>query len=98
MPRLVLDDDRPLAAALLVEQLDAAGDLGDDGRVLGLAGLEDLGDAGQAAGDVLRAGRPRAGVLASSVPAVIFWPFGDLDARLLGQVVEVEDLAARRPR
>ena len=34
-----------------------AGDFGHDGRVLGLAGLEDFGDAGQTAGDVLRAGR-----------------------------------------
>ena len=37
-----------------------AGDLGHDGRLLGLAGLEDLGDARQTAGDVLRAGRPPA--------------------------------------
>ena len=42
---LVLDDDRPLAAALLVEQLDAAVDLGDDRRLLGPPGLEQLGDA-----------------------------------------------------
>ena len=55
MPALVLDDDRPLAAALLVEQLDAAVDLGDDGGLLGPPGLEQLGDARQAAGDVLRA-------------------------------------------
>ena len=55
MPALVLDDDRPLAAALLVEQLDAAVDLGDDGRLLGPPGLEELGDARQTAGDVLRA-------------------------------------------
>jgi len=54
-PALILDDDRPLAAALLVEQLDAAVDLGDDGRLLGAPGLEQLGDAGEAAGDVLRA-------------------------------------------
>ena len=33
------------------------------------------------------------GVLASSVPAVTFWPSLDLDAGLLGDVVEVEDLA-----
>jgi hypothetical protein len=52
---LVLDDDRPLAAALLAE-LDLAVDLADDGRVLRLAGLEDLGDSRQTAGDVLRSG------------------------------------------
>ena len=50
------DDDRPLAAALLAQQLHDAVDLGDDCRVLGLAGLEDLRHAGQAAGDVLGAG------------------------------------------
>ena len=33
-------------------QFDLAGDLGHDGRVLGLAGFEDLGDARQAADDV----------------------------------------------
>ena len=52
---LVADDDRPLAAPLLVQQLDAAVDLGDDRRLLGPPGLEELGDAGQAAGDVLGA-------------------------------------------
>ena len=33
---------------------DLAVDLGDDGVILRLAGLEELGDAGQTAGDVLR--------------------------------------------
>ncbi len=51
----VADDDRSLAAALLVEELDAAVDLGDDGRLLGPPGLEELGDSRQAAGDVLSA-------------------------------------------
>ena len=51
----VLDDDGPLAAALLVQQLDAAGDLGHHRRLLRPAGLEDLGHARQTAGDVLRA-------------------------------------------
>ena len=50
------DDDGPLAAALFAQQLDRAVDLGDDGRVLWLAGLEDFGHPGQTAGDVLRAG------------------------------------------
>ena len=54
---LVLDDDRPLAAALLLADLDLAVDLGHDRRILGLAGLEDLGDPRQTAGDVLRAAR-----------------------------------------
>ena len=52
---LVADDDRPLAAALLVQQLDAAVDLGHDRRLLGPPGLEELGDPRQTAGDVLRA-------------------------------------------
>ena len=42
-------------AALLLAQPDAAGDLGHDGRVARPAGLEDLRDARQTAGDVLRA-------------------------------------------
>src|SRR5690606_35837016 len=50
---LVADDDRPLAPPLLLEDLDAAVDLGDDRRLLGPPGLEQLGDAGKAAGDVL---------------------------------------------
>ena len=53
---------------------DRAGDFGHDGRVLGLAGFENFGDAGQTAGDVLRAARLRAGVWPSSVPAEICWP------------------------
>ena len=52
---LVADDDGPLAAALLVQELDAAVDLGDDRRLLGPPGLEQLGDPRQAAGDVLGA-------------------------------------------
>ena len=54
---LVADDDGHLSAALVAAELDGAGDLGQDGRVLGLARLEDFGDARQAAGDVHRAGR-----------------------------------------
>src|SRR5439155_15582701 len=49
-----LDDDGPLALLRLAE-LDAAGDLGHDGRVARAARLEDLGDARQTAGDVLGA-------------------------------------------
>ena len=45
-----------LAARLLAEELDRAVDLGDDRRILRLAGFEDFRDAGQTAGDVLRAG------------------------------------------
>ena len=65
---LAADDNRPLAAAFFAQQLHVAVDLGDHGRVLGLAGLEDFRHAGQTAGDVLGAGH-FAGVLASSVPA-----------------------------
>ncbi len=50
------DADGHLALALVGVQLDAAGDLGHDRRVLRRAGLEDLGDAGQTADDVRRAG------------------------------------------
>jgi hypothetical protein len=48
--------DGDLALALVVVELDAPGDLGHDRGVLGRAGLEDLGDPGQAADDVGRAG------------------------------------------
>jgi hypothetical protein len=57
------DADGHLALALVGVDLDAARDLGHDGRVLGLAGLEDLGDAGQTTDDVLRC-RPAAAGLA----------------------------------
>ena len=76
------DDDRPLAAALLAQQFHGAVDLGDDGRVLGLAGLEDLGHAGQTAGDVLRAGhlagrlgQQRAGRDRACLRATSMWAF-----------------------
>ena len=78
---LVADDDRPLAAALLVQELDAAVDLGDDRRLLGPPGLEELGDARQAAGDVLGAahlarglGQQRAGRDHLAVVAPRCWP------------------------
>ncbi len=89
---LVLDDDRPLAAALLFEQLDAAVDLGDDGRLLGPPGLEQLGDAGQAAGDVLGAADLARGLGQQGAGGDLL-ALLDLDAGPLGDVVEVEDLA-----
>ena len=47
------DDDLALALGVLAER-HLAVDLADDGVVLRLAGFEELGDAGQTAGDVLR--------------------------------------------
>src|SRR6185437_14577255 len=79
---LVLDDDRPLAAALLVEQLDAAVDLGDDGRLLGPPRLEQLGDPRQAAGDVLGAADLARG-LGQQGAGGDLRPLLDLDARPL---------------
>ena len=86
------DDDRPLAAALLAQQFHGAVDLGDDRRVLGLAGLEDLRHAGQTAGDVLRAGH-FARRLGQQRAGRDLAAFGDFDVGLFRQVVEVEDLA-----
>ena len=89
------DDDRPLAAALFAQQLDRAVDLGDDGRVLRLAGLEDFRHAGQTAGDVLRAGH-FAGRLGQQRAGGDLVAFVDFDVGLFRQVVEVENLAASR--
>ena len=47
------DDDLALALGVLAEA-HLAVDLGDDGVILRLAGLEELGDTGQTARDVLR--------------------------------------------
>ena len=63
------DDDRPLAAALLLEDLDHAVDLGHHRRVFRLAGLEDFRHPRQTAGDVGDARAASRGVLASTVPA-----------------------------
>src|SRR5438094_833419 len=49
------DDDLALALGVLAEGDDPV-DLADDGELLRLAGLEQLGDARQTAGDVLRLG------------------------------------------
>src|SRR5262249_3764767 len=88
-----LDDDRALAALLLAE-LDEAVDLGDDRGILGLARLEELRDARQTAGDVLRAAdlarRLREHVASLDALAVL-----DLDVRALGDRVEREGLAVR---
>jgi len=84
-------------AALLVEQLDVVVDLGGDGRLLGAPGLEQLGDAGEAAGDAVRAvdlarGPGQEGAGGDHLPP------GHLDARPLGDVVigEVVPLAYSR--
>ena len=79
---------------LSLSSLHGAGDLGHDGRLLGLAGLEDLGDTGQTARDVLRTGDASRGVLASMV-AGERWHCVLPGPRYcaLGHVVEVEDLA-----
>ncbi len=74
-------------AALLVEQLDVVVDLGGDGRLLGAPGLEQLGDAGEAAGDAVRAvdlarGPGQEGAGGDQLP------LGDLDARPLGDVFQ----------
>ena len=53
---LVADDDLAVAADEAAD-LDGAVDLGDDGRELGPPGLEELLGPGQAARDVLGAGR-----------------------------------------
>src|SRR5439155_19661669 len=89
---LVLDVDGHLAAALVGAQLDHAGDFREDGRVLGLARLEDFGDARESAGDVHRA-RRFARLAGEQVTGLDLLPVLDLDTRLGGQVVEVEDLA-----
>jgi hypothetical protein len=86
------DDDRHLSAALLGAELDGAGDLGQDGRVLGLAGLEDLGHAGEAAGDVHGA-RGFLGLAREELTGLDLLAGRDFDTGLGGEVVEVEDLA-----
>ncbi len=72
--RLVLDDDRDLALAAALLDLDDAADLAEDRRLLRLAGLEELGDAGQTTGDVHRAGRLPAADGPACKPAGILSP------------------------
>ena len=48
----LVPDDEDALAALVVAEVDDAVDAGDLRDVLGGAGLEELGDAGEAAGDV----------------------------------------------
>ena len=50
------DDDLALALGVLAHR-NLAVDLADDGVIFRLAGFEELGDAGQTAGDVLHLGR-----------------------------------------
>src|SRR5207237_1211394 len=69
-----------------------AGDFGEDRRVLGLAGFEDFGDAGQTTDDVHgAAGFAR--LTGDHLAGDDLLAVGDFDTRLGGQVVEVEDLA-----
>ena len=89
---LVANDDGSLAAAFFVEQLDAAVDLGDDRRLLGPAGFEELGDPRQAAGDVLGSAHLSRG-LGQQRSGRDHLIVGDLDARPLGDVLVVERLA-----
>ena len=75
------------------KQFHRAVDLGDDRRVLRLAGLEDFGHARQTARDVLRA-RHFARRLGQQRTARNLVPFVDFDMGLFRQVVKVEDFAA----
>ena len=75
-------DHLALALGVLAER-DLAVDLADDGVILRLAGLEELGDAGQTAGDVLHLrglardlGDDLAGFDAVAVLATMFAPTG----------------------
>ena len=90
--RLVADNDRPLAAALLPLDLDPTADLGHDRRILRLASLEDLGHARQATGDILGS-RCLARRLGEDVTRLHDIPFVNLDVGFLGEVVEAEGLA-----
>ncbi len=86
------DDDDSLAALLLGDEFHFAVDLGDDGRVFRLAGLEELGNAGQTTDDVLRAGRFTR-VLGQDRAGRDLLAFLHFDRGPFGQVVEVENLA-----
>ena len=88
----VADDDRPFAAPFFVQELDAAVDLGDDRRLLGPPGLEELGDPRQAAGDVL-GGAHLARRLGQKGSGRDHLAVVDLDAGPLGDVLVVEGLA-----
>jgi len=73
LPFFGLHDDAALGLVVLAE-LHAAFDLGDDRVILRLAGFEQLGHARQTAGDVAGLGAfPR--IRASTSPAWTFWPF-----------------------
>lgn len=88
MTRMVI-----LPLRLVGVDLDAAGDLGHDGRVLRLAGLEDLGDARETADDVLRA-RGGAGLAGEHLAGLDHLAVLGLDAGLGREEVEVENGAA----
>ena len=86
------DDDRPLAAALFLEDFDHAVDFGHHGRILRLASLEDFRHPRQTAGDVGDAGR-FAGRLAEHRAGRDDLAFIDHDVGPFRQVVHVERLA-----
>ena len=71
---------------------DRAGDFRQHGRILGLAGFEDFGHAGQTTGDVHRAGRFLR-LAGEQLTGFDLLAVGDFDTRLGGQVMEVENLA-----
>ena len=72
--------------------VDLAGNFRQHGGVLRLAGLEDFRDAGQTAGDVLRAG-DFTRLAGEHVAGLNLLAVGDFDTGLGRQIVEVEDLA-----
>ncbi len=90
-PAVAAHDDRALAAPLVAD-LDHALDLREHGRVLRASRLEQLGDARQTAGDVLRA-LDLARRLREQRAGLDLLPFLDLDVGLLGQRVNRGTLA-----
>ena len=86
-------DEELAAAAGVAAQLDDAVDLGDFGGVLGHAGLEEFGDARQAAGDVLGTGLIARG-LGDDGAGVDLGILGDDDVGSGGDGVGGEDVLA----
>src|SRR5262249_26039693 len=86
------DDDRRLAAALVGDQLDDAGDFRQHRWILGLAGLENFRHARQTRRDVRGAlgflGLTGEQVARPDAPAVV-----TADTRFGREIVEVENLA-----
>ena len=86
---VALDENRSLAPFTIFGDFDGSVDFSHDGRIFGFSSFEDFGNPWQTPGDVSNAGG-FAWHFRKLGTCVDLFAFGDVDHRLIGQVVHID--------